>query len=348
LTVLFIFFLTYAELRKTSKKNRKEVPIKLEYPEGNEEETLNKIKENSYKFFDVGSNLRVSKYNGIYDEKKAHGDDINLVMNRARNYGVEKILITTNDLNEAREAYNLTQRFNDTYMSIGISTKRAKENLYAYKSDKDLFDHVVNMTQNEFKDMSKVKAIGATGLDYTYFKRGNIKEQKRLFSIHIDLAKKLNLPIILRSQKSEAHFLEILRERKDDIPSAIVSSFSGNSTELKELLDMGFYISISGVSFKKPENFEIIKQIPMDRLIIETNSPSGLIKPSHESFKYVKSHFKRVSKKSHNGQMLINERNEPCTMIQVSEVLAGILEKDEKEIIEQSWTNSCKALNISP
>lgn len=268
-------------------------------------------------------------------------------MSRAKNYGVERILITTNDLKEARDAYNLTQKFNDTYMSIGITTTRAKANLYAFKSDQELFDHVVNMTQNEFKDMSKVKAIGATGLDYTYFKKGNRKEQKRLFSIHIDLAKKFNLPIIFRSQKSEDDFLQILKERKADIPSAIVSSFSGNSTELKELIDMGFYISLSGASFKKPENFEVIKQIPMDRLIIETNSPAGMIKPSHKSFGFVKSHFGRVSKKSHDGKKLINDRNEPCTMIQVSEALAGILEKDEKEIIEKSWENSCRALNIA-
>ncbi|WP_343187618.1 TatD family hydrolase [Buchnera aphidicola (Periphyllus koelreuteriae)] len=137
------------------------------------------------------------------------------------------------------------------------------------KNKKNIFKKLYKYSKNE-----KVIAIGETGLDYFYSKN-NILEQKYFFSKHIELSKKLNKPIIIHSRNSGKDIIKILKKNESHKLKGILHSFNDNLKIALQLLDMNFYISFSGmITFKNSKALQsIIKNIPLNRLLLETDSP---------------------------------------------------------------------------
>lgn len=128
---------------------------------------------------------------------------------------------------------------------------------------------------DELKTMAahpKVVAIGEIGLDYHY-EDTNPDLQKKWFRIQLDLAKELGMPVVIHDRDSKGECIEILKEK--DIHNGVIHCFSGSAQTAKEILDMGFYISFTGViTFKNARRaIEALKVIPLDRLLIETDCP---------------------------------------------------------------------------
>ncbi|WP_367681681.1 TatD family hydrolase [Buchnera aphidicola] len=119
-----------------------------------------------------------------------------------------------------------------------------------------------------------VIALGETGLDY-YYQKKNKKEQKYVFRKHIQTSIKLNKPLIVHTRESIDDTLSILKETESKTCKGIIHSFTGNISSAKKILDMGFYISFSGIiTFKNADEIrKTAKYIPLDRLLIETDSP---------------------------------------------------------------------------
>ena len=105
-------------------------------------------------------------------------------------------------------------------------------------------------------------------------------------------------------------WLEILKDYK--ISEGVVHSFSGDATELKELLSMGFYIGVNGCSLKTQQNLDVVKLIPLDKLMVETDSPYCDIKRTHASFKLTKSVFTMKALDKYDENFAVKGRNEPC------------------------------------
>lgn len=95
---------------------------------------------------------------------------------------------------------------------------------------------------------------------------------------------------------------------------------------------MGLYIGINGCSLKTEENLEVVKQIPLDRIMLETDCPYCDIRNSHASAKYLKTTFPKVAKEKYSKDKLLRDRNEPCAIVQVCEVVAALLGKTEEEV----------------
>ena len=106
------------------------------------------------------------------------------------------------------------------------------------------------------------------------------------------------------------------------------------------------YIGVNGCSLKTPENLEVVKKIPLDRLMLETDCPYCDIRNSHASAKLVKTPFQKVAKEKYKGDKMNKDRNEPCTMIQVAEVVASLHNTSEEEVIALAWENSLRMFNI--
>lgn len=118
----------------------------------------------------------------------------------------------------------------------------------------------------------KVVAIGEIGLDYHY-DNTDPETQKKWFRTQLDLAKELDMPVVIHDRESKGDCIRILKER--DICHGVVHCFSGSAETAKSLLDMGFHISFTGVlTFKNAKRaIEALKVVPMDRLFIETDCP---------------------------------------------------------------------------
>jgi len=120
----------------------------------------------------------------------------------------------------------------------------------------------------------KVIAVGETGLDY-YHNKKNINLQKKFFRQHIRTAINLNKPLIVHMRSSSLDVLKILKEEKAYICKGVIHSFTESKLIVKKILDMNFFISFSGITtFKNAQHLvEVVKYVPIERMLIETDSP---------------------------------------------------------------------------
>jgi len=133
--------------------------------------------------------------------------------------------------------------------------------------------------ENLARSSKKVVAIGEIGLDYYYLPKTKIKrslfkeKQKELFNKELYLAKKLNLPVILHCRLAHDDLLSILKKAKI---RGVIHSFVGTRSQLKEYLNLGFYVGFNGIIFKKIERIDfedLIRYTPLERILLETDSP---------------------------------------------------------------------------
>ncbi len=134
------------------------------------------------------------------------------------------------------------------------------------------------ITQEELSDMvykdSKIIAIGETGLDY-YYDNSPREEQKESFRKHIRSSLETGLPLIIHTRDAEEDTVRILQEEGGDKINAVLHCFTGTRDLADKALDMGMYISFSGiVTFKKSTDLqEVAKMVPNDRFLVETDAP---------------------------------------------------------------------------
>jgi TatD DNase family protein len=157
----------------------------------------------------------------------------------------------------------LAKEFDFIYASVGVHPHDAKS------MDDETIDILRDLAANP-----KVKAIGEIGLDYHYdFSPRDV--QKKRFMEQIDLAKQLKLPIIVHDRESHRDIMDIFHKMNVKDMGGVLHSFSGSVEMAKECLKLGFYLSISGpLTFKNNiKTVEVVKEIPLDMLLIETDSP---------------------------------------------------------------------------
>lgn len=195
-----------------------------------------------------------------YNDEKFKEDREEVIKETFEN-GVSHFIISGYNLESSKKAIEIANKYENTYAIIGISPNDAQD---ANKVEQ------IEELANKFK---KIVGIGEIGLDY-YWNRENKEIQKQLFIKQIDLANKLNKPIIIHTRDAIYDTLEILKE-KVVIKKGIFHCCPLNRELVKEALNLGYYISLSGViTFKNAKNAnEIINMIPEDRLLIETDSP---------------------------------------------------------------------------
>lgn len=154
----------------------------------------------------------------------------------------------------------LTPYTNQCSFSCGIHPLNLDDEPY----DADRFE---NLAKEE-----NVVALGETGLDY-YYQQDNLELQQHNFIEHIRLGRKLSKPIIVHTRNARQDTLTILKEQH--VHSGVLHCFTEDIDTAKKLLDLGFYISFSGIiTFKNAEALrEVAKFVPLDRILIETDSP---------------------------------------------------------------------------
>lgn len=120
----------------------------------------------------------------------------------------------------------------------------------------------------------KVVAIGETGLDY-YYSIENKQLQQQIFSQQIHIANQLDKPIIVHTRSAREDTIQLLKENEAEKCGGVLHCFTENQQMAQQALDMGFYISISGIiTFKNAEELrDVVRYVPVDRLLVETDSP---------------------------------------------------------------------------
>lgn len=192
---------------------------------------------------------------------KEFDNDLEDVIKRAKTTGIEAVITIGSDLEGAIKAMKLAGEHDFIYASIGIHPHDAKD-----------FSDDIYVKLHQWAKDKKVVAIGETGLDYHY-DHSPRKVQQEVFEKHLQLAKSVDLPVIIHSREAQKDTLEILH--KSGTSKGALHCFSGNREMAEKVMSMGFYISIAGqVTFKKAKELkEIAATIPDDYLLVETDAP---------------------------------------------------------------------------
>ena len=173
----------------------------------------------------------------------------------------------------------------------------------------------------EIKD--RLVAIGECGLDYDRFNYASKEQQLAVFPHHFDLAEKHKLPLYLHNRNTGDDFFDIVAKNRDRFGSGVVHSFTGTAEEAKRIVDLNLFIGVNGCSLKTEENLEVLKTIPVDRIMLETDAPYCGIGNSYAGAKLVKTKFPMKNKPTEG--YLLKGRNEPCRIVEVMEAVSTVL-----------------------
>ncbi len=234
------------------------------------------------------------------DDARYDGDR-DAVIARAREAGVEIFITIGCDLATSRSAVALAERYPFVYATVGVHPHEVKH------IGDDWYEELRRLAQH-----SKVVGYGEIGLDYHY-NYSPPKLQRERFREQVGIAKDLGLPLSIHSREAQEDTIAILREEKAGTVGGVFHCFTGDAWLAKDALDLGFYLSFSGVlTFQNATMLrDIAKTVPTNRLLVETDCPYLTPAP-------------------HRGK-----RNEPSFVTLVAEKLAEVRAESEALDVEQ-------------
>lgn len=236
-------------------------------------------------------------------------NDRDAVVKKAKEAGVKYIVNIGTTVETSKKSIELAEKYEEVFASVGIHPH------YSDEVTEDVFLELENLAKNK-----KVVAIGETGLDYHRNISSAVK-QEEVFRRLIQLAYKISLPLILHCRDGEMDLLKILKEEDAQEIGGVLHCFSGDKELLQECLSMGFYIAVGGaVTFpvKSSRNrlVEAVKEIPLDRLLIETDAPY-------------------LAPQSHRG-----ERNESAYICDIAKKIASIKNIRLEDVERKTFINA--------
>ena len=237
------------------------------------------------------------------------------VIQRASNENVKYLLTICTNLQSIEKIRLIIEKYKNIYGTFGIHPHETK--LHSNIDSK-----FINNLINENK---KVIGIGETGLDY-YYNHSDKNIQKKVFIEHIKAASELNLPVIVHTRNAENDTFDIIKDfKKNSNIKFLIHCFTGSKEFAKKLIDLGCYISLSGIiTFKKSkELIEAVQLIPIDFLLVETDSPYL----SPEPFR--------------------GKSNEPSNILYTVKKLSEIKNLSEKIVANYTSNNFKKLFNIT-
>jgi len=190
------------------------------------------------------------------------GTQPDTVIAAACQQGVTHCLSVAVDLTSFATLVEIAQRFTNVFISVGIHPNSAHD------QETDV------QTLCQLAANSAVVAVGETGLDY-FRSHGDLTWQHERFRTHIRAAKQVGKPLIIHNREAKADTLRVLREENAATVGGVMHCFSEDWDTAQEALDLGFYISFSGiVTFKSAKTLQAVaKRVPAERLLVETDSP---------------------------------------------------------------------------
>ncbi|KAL4906477.1 hypothetical protein BDW74DRAFT_176799 [Aspergillus multicolor] len=302
------------------------------------------------RYVDIGINLSDPVFQGNYHGKQVHDGDLDDIIERARDVGCQKFMVTGSDLEESKRAIEIAQKYPGfCYATVGVHPCQAKMFDSFPGGPEKLLDELRSLAL-EAKQAGHAVAFGEFGLDYDRLFLSPKEPQLKYFEAQLDLAVEIQLPLFLHSRAAGEDFERLLAPRLEKLPKrGLVHSFTGTLEEMNRLVALGLDIGVNGCSLKTEENLEVVKAIPLERIQIETDGPWCEIRPSHASSKFLNGAPplpKAVKKEKWQKGCMVKGRNEPVAIAQVAHVIAGVKGITVEEVCEAAWTNSVKMFGL--
>nr|CAG4650241.1 EOG090X080R [Sida crystallina] len=285
----------------------------------------------SFVLIDIGANLTNSKY----------ARDLDSVIDRAKDSGVRKIMVTGASVQCSKEALRLTRLYPGTlYSSAGIHPHDAKT------WTDDCYEIIRELANNP-----ECVAIGECGLDFNRnFSPPDV--QLLVFEKQVQLACELRKPLFLHERDAHEDMVRILETYKDKLPPAVLHCFTGTSAQAVKYIEMGLYIGLTGFLWKDKSDDgvrSILEKglIPLDRLLVETDAP--FMYPNVRGSK-IPAHIKQcLSERSLSflNRYCTFQRNEPCALPVIVEMIAAYMKRPVEEVAMATTINAIKMFGFS-
>ena len=232
--------------------------------------------------------------------------DLTKVIGNAKRNSISGMLTISTKIDEFKNISNIAKNNQNIWYSLGIHPHNVDESM----------NNIENIVEN-YKQDKKFIGIGETGLDY-FYKNTNKDLQIQSFIKHIQLSRDTNLPIIVHTREADKDTIRILKDEYRKKPfNGLIHCFTATQELADEVLEMGFLISISGIiTFKNAEPLrKVVKSIPKERLLVETDAPYLSPIP------------------------LRGKRNEPANVVHTANYLANLLNIPKFELYNQTTRN---------
>jgi TatD DNase family protein len=246
-------------------------------------------------------------------DDRRYDADRDVILARAREAGVERMITIGCDLSTSRAAVALADHYPEVYASVGVHPHEVKHIAPGW------YDELRRLAAHE-----KVLAYGEIGLDYHY-NHSPADEQRARFREQLHLARELRLPVVIHTREAQEDTIQILKDEWSADLGGVFHCFSGDAWLAKDALDLEFYLSFSGIiTFQNAGMLrDIVKTVPVDRLLVETDCPYLTPVP-------------------HRGK-----RNEPAYVRHVAETLAALSNgADIEAMAERTSANARRLFKI--
>lgn len=248
-------------------------------------------------------------------DDRSYDSDRRAVLERARQAGIEKVMVVGVDLSSSRKAVQLTEQFDGCYAAVGVHPHDAKD------CSEDTLLQLERLAKN-----SGVIAWGEIGLDFNrMYSPQPVQEQ--WFIRQLQRAAKLDLPLIFHERDSRGRLLELIDAHGNPGLRGVVHCFSGSAADLEAILRRDLYVGITGIVTLKERGAglrEMVRGIPADRILVETDGP--YLTPAPEK--------NRV------------RRNEPAFVRSVLLKLAEVRGENPDELSRTTWENTHRLFGI--
>ena len=193
----------------------------------------------------------------FYDDLK---NDLPGVLDRAHDLGVNRFICVATNMEDARECLLMGESHENIFASAGVHPHDAKD------APEDFVDQIYDIMT-----FDSMVAVGEMGLDY-FRNISDPKIQKNVFRIQMSIAQSLKKPVIFHNRDADDDVIKILKEFPD--VRGVAHCFSSNLETAKTFMELGYFISFSGnLTFKNSHLPEVAKDLPLDRILVETDSP---------------------------------------------------------------------------
>ena len=255
------------------------------------------------KVVDSHCHLNFPQFKGKIDE----------IVKRAIKSGVYRMLTISTKLSEINELEFISKSYSEVYNSVGVQPHECKN--YKNLSLNDLIKHTKK---------KKCIGIGESGLDF-YYENSPKELQTKLFRIHIDAARETKLPLIIHTRNADTQTIQVLTEEMKKGPfTGLIHCFSTSKELAKNAINLGFYISLSGIiTFNQSNDLrDIIKDLPLDKLLVETDAPYLAPEPFR------------------------GKCNEPSYVIHTAKILADLKKIEFETVANKTTENFNRLFNI--
>lgn len=238
--------------------------------------------------------------------------NLHLALTAAKKNGIDYFLCVAVDLGHIPSIIHITEQYPNVFATVGLHPNEIA------KDEPDV-EKLIQLAQHH-----KVVGIGETGLDY-YRNEVALSLQQQRFRAHIQAAKHLKKPLVIHTRQARADTLAIMRQEKAAEIGGVMHCFTENWEMAQQAIDLNFYISFSGIiTFKNAtELMEVVKKVPLERMLIETDAPYLAPVPYR------------------------GKPNEPAYVRFVAEQVAALKNVDFAEVAEKTTENFARLFKVA-